>query len=137
MKDRMERIKDMVGQSLSDKEIAKRLDCSVGTVVRCRSILGLRKRNRISSKAIDFSEVDLSRPVDDIAAELGCSRHTVSLARMKNGKARQRDIDFSDADWTKTNPELAQEYNCSVRTVWNARRRLGIEQKPRGRQTTK
>lgn len=137
MKNRMDIIKDMVNQSLSDKEIAERLGCSEGTIIRCRSILGLRKRRKVSAKAIDFSDVDLSRPVDDIAAELGCSRHTVSLARMKNGKARKRDIDFSDADWTKTNPELAQEYNCSARTVWNARRRLGIEQKPRGRQTTK
>lgn len=123
----------MANSSLPDKEIAEKLGVSKSTVARYRSILGLRKRAYTPEKAIDFSGVDLSRPVNEIAEELGCSRHSVSLARMKKGEARHRDIDFSHADWGKTNAELAKQFNCTVQTITAARKKFGNPRKP-GRQ---
>lgn len=128
-------IKDFmdVDFSLTDKEIAKKLKCSTGTVSRYRRIFGAKKTGYTPRRTIDFSGVDLSRPVKEIAAELGCNPHSVSLARVRAGLSRKRNIDFSKADWSKTNTSLAQEYGCTAETVWIARKRLGIPQRPRGR----
>lgn len=118
--------------SKTDKEIAEKLGVSLSTVARYRSILGLRKRSYAPKKAIDFSGIDLSKPVSEAAQEAGCNRHSVSLVRRKKGVARHRDIDFSYADWRKNNVELAKEYHCTPKTVWLARKRLGIPQLSRG-----
>lgn len=78
------------------------------------------------------------RPDHEIAAELGCCRTSVILARRALGiPARPTFPQLRDAEWLraqkeagKTDHEIALQVGCGKTTVWDARRRLGIPARP-------
>lgn len=118
---------DFTGTDWGDRnvDIAKRLFCDPVLVSHARRHFGMAVDRRI-----DWSGVDFTRPVKEIAADIGCSAIAVAKAKAALGMTKKR-CDFEGADWAKTNVEIAEEYGVTVVTVAAARKRLSaIVRKP-------
>lgn len=64
--------------------------------------------------------LDWSRPIDDLAAEMGVKRQTAITYRSKLGKSpnpKPRVVDWSKVDWAKNNRQLASELGIAYDTV--------------------
>ena len=109
-----------------NKDIAARLGTDEVRVAQARAKFGFIRRPNI-----EWSHVDLTRPMREIAEEIGCSVDAVKAARMRYGITRDR-IDWNDPsiDWSKSNSELAEELGCTRNTVRLNRLRLFGQSSP-------
>lgn len=109
-----------VDWSERNKDIAARLGTDQVRVAQARARFGFVMRPNIS-----WDYVDLTRPIKELAEELGCSVDAVKAARIRFGLTRDK-VDWDDPtiDWSKSNAELARELGCIANTVRVNRIRL-------------
>ena len=103
-----------------NKDIAARLGTDQVRVAQARAHFGF-----VRYPNINWDFVDLTRPMREVAEELGCSYDAVKAARRRFCLTRDR-IDWNDPtiDWSKSNSALAEELGCTRNTARLNRLRL-------------
>lgn len=90
---------------------------------------------------IKWSEIDLNRHARDIAAELGCTEHTVRVHQRKAGltiprKAYHTKIKWDEVDLNRHVTDIARELGCSPQTVMYHQGKAGIKVPRKTRRTS-
>lgn len=120
--------------TISDGEIAKSLGISKTTVRIERNARGIPpglKHAPSPDADVDWSQVDMRKPNEVIAKEIGVSIRTVSRRRAVMGLTRTKKqpekIDWSTADFgVRADVDIAAEMGVSISAVRKARTRRGI-----------
>jgi biotin operon repressor len=126
-------------KSQSDKPIAEKLGCSQSTVRHKRSVHapGTIEARGSKFKFDKLTDADWSKPNEDIAAKLGCSKTLVALHRAQLGKpfaerrsggGRKVTLDYSKYDPSLTAAVNAQNLGCSVNYITVLKQKLANQQ---------